>query len=169
MSPKVKPQRRRKGDPPERKREVYAVAAGALVAGVVVVAVVLWDRLFPVPPESLVEVAWTHECPCAADWIETLRASGFTVRDFEIDDLSTSRQRWRLPEDSRGCHPATYLGYFIDGDVPPDKLRRLARERPRATGLVQQAAPDDHSSQDRRPREIAPILLVGIDSSRRPW
>lgn len=145
------------------------MVVGALVAGTAALATVFWDRLFPVAPEKLVEVVWTHDCPCASRWIESLRAEGFIVRDFEMDDLSTFRRRWQMPGDAKGCHPAAYIGYFIDGDVPPDALRKLARDKPEGYGLLQAALHDDHSSQAPLPREAAPILFLDGALTLRTW
>ena len=55
----------------------------ALPVGAAAVLIVLWPKLFPVPPEQLVEVAWKHECSCATGWINSLRTEHFTVRDYE--------------------------------------------------------------------------------------
>ncbi|MDO9451850.1 MAG: hypothetical protein EPN60_09880 [Nevskiaceae bacterium] len=102
-------------------------ALAALVLG--------WSRWFPVPPERLVEVVWRHDCACASNWMKGLRAEGFVVRDFELDDLSSSRKQWQVPASIDGCHPGHYMGYFLDGHLTPAVLRRLALERPKGIGL----------------------------------
>ena len=106
------------------------------------------------------EVAWTHECHCARDWMETLRQDGFTVRDFDLLDLSSTRRHWQVPAAATGCHPGRFLGYVLDGHVPGALLRRLAKERPRAVALMQVRSADP---QDLR------FELLQQDGSRRAW
>ena len=141
-------------------RQLKLVGVAALLFGIVTGVVMSWDRLFPVAPEQLMEVAWTHECGCAHGWIESLRAEGFVVRDHEMDNLSAKRRQWQVPDSIHGCHPATYLGYILDGHVPPDTLRRLAQERPPAVALLQVRTPD--------PRDLR-FELLAQDGARTAW
>lgn len=145
-------------------RQLKLVGAAALLFGIITAVVMSWGSIFPVPAEQLVEVVWTHECSCARGWMKALRADGFEVRDHEMEDLSATRRQWQVPDAVHGCHPATYLGYVLDGHVPADTLRRLARERPAAAGLVQVDSPTgDSSSADPR------FELIDHDGTRRPW
>lgn len=117
---------------------VLAAVSFALIAAISA----LWSTLFPVPTEDLVEVAWTHECRCVDGWMDSLRANGFVVRDYELESLKARRQIWNVPDTARGCHPAVYMGYVVDGHVPPALLRRLGREHPPAIALIQSKAQD---------------------------
>ncbi len=149
-------------------RQLQLVGAAALLFGIVTAVVMSWELMFPVPPEQLVEVAWTHECRCANGWMKSLRAEGFVVRDYEVDDLEAKRRQWQVPDAVHGCHPATYMGYVLDGHIPPDTLRRLDREHPSAAGLVQVEAAD-LSGNDGRPSEDLRFELIDRDGTRRPW
>lgn len=149
-------------------RQLKLVGVVALLFGIVTAVVVSWELMFPVPPEHLVEVAWTHECRCAHDWIKSLREQKFVVRDHEIDDLSATRRQWQVPDAARGCHPARYLGYVLDGHVTAKTLRRLARERPPAFGIVQIEAPavvGNSPAASEQPQ----FELIDRDGTRRPW
>lgn len=149
-------------------RQLKAIVLAALSFGVVTALILSWELMFPVPPEQLVEVAWTHECRCARDWMKALRAEGFEVRDFELENLKATRQQWQVPDAIRGCHPATYRGYILDGHVPADTLRRLARERPAAVGLMQ-VNNLGGTSDDASPASEARFELIDRDGTRRPW
>ena len=140
----------------------------ALPVGAAAVLIVLWPKLFPVPPEQLVEVAWKHECSCATGWINSLRTEHFTVRDYELDDTSTLRAQWQVPDSIRGCHPATYLGYFLDGHISANTLHRLARERPQAIGVKQ--VDTTEPGADGLPIVIgSQLLLIGGNGAATPW
>lgn len=116
-------------------KELKIALLVAIPFGIAAALILSWSSLFPVPAEKLVEVVWRHECSCANNWMQTLRAEGFVVRDFELDDLSASRKQWHVPDSIHGCHPAYYMGYFLDGHFTAETLHRLARERPKAAGI----------------------------------
>ncbi len=164
----AKPKLSTKPEAASRVPKELKIALGiALPFGALAAVILNWQTLFPVAPEKLVEVAWTHQCNCAAGWMEALRAEGFTVRDVEIDDLALVRRNWRVPSTARGCHPARYMGYFIDGHVNAENLRRLARERPVGLGLqikdirLDAAHVGEGATQD--------MVLLDERGTPRPW
>lgn len=149
-------------------RQLRWIGAAALAFAAATAAILGWEQWFPTPPEQLVEVAWTHECRCASGWIAALRREGYTVRDFEMDELRSTRQRWQVPDAALGCHPARYLGYVLDGHVSAQTLRRLAREHPPAFGIVQIETPvaiGGTPAADAEPR----FDLIDRDGTRHPW
>lgn len=148
-------------------REVKIVLAIALPFGALAAIILSWQTLFPVPPEQLVEVAWTHECSCASSWMKSLRAEGYTVRDVELDDLTTMRRNWRVPYTASGCHPASYMGYFIDGHFSAENLRRIARERPLGVGLKLKDISIDAAHVDEGAKRV--MLLVDQHGTETPW
>jgi hypothetical protein len=149
----------------ELMTQLWRVAAIAVLAAAVAALVATWDRLFPVPPEKLLTVYWTHECRCAHSWIRSLESDGFVVRDFEIGNLRSVRERLQTPEMLRGCHVGTLLDYFVEGHVPPEALRRLADERPPGRGV---ARASDLSLSPPGVGAEAVVLFDDIGVSR-PW
>ena len=144
------------------------VPALALGFGLLPAVVLYWPKLFPMAPEKSVEVVWHHECPCATDWIESLRNDGFVVRDFEIDDFSTFRQQNNIPPGAGSCHPATFMGYFLDGHVPGSTLLRLAKVRPEASGV--RTVEVSNPVTDGRPRTVrTQDWLIAGNGSSTPW
>ena len=151
-------------------RQIKLIASISGAFGLLAAVVVNWDQLFPTPPENRVEMAWTHRCNCVKGWLKSLRSDGFVVQDFELKDLEGTRRRWNLPADFRGCHPAKYLGYAIDGHVPPTLLRRLAAERPEGVGLEQINNKADHNGQGQgSSTEETRFELVTRDGKHRAW
>lgn len=146
--------------PRSLRRPLLLIGLVALGFAAVAALLLSWDRWFPLPPEQQVEVVWTHGCPCARDWMETLRQDGFTVRDFDLLDLSSTRRHWQVPAAATGCHPGRFLGYVLDGHVPGALLRRLAKERPRAVALMQ--------VRSANPQDLR-FELLQQDGSRRAW
>ena len=85
---------------------------------------------------ATIEVVKSPYCGCCSQWVEHLRAHGFTVRVSETEDLDTVARGRGVPDALRSCHTASVEGYIIEGHVPAADIDRLLRERPRATGLA---------------------------------
>lgn len=141
-------------------RQLKLIGVAALLFGIVTAIVMNRDLMFPTPPEKVVEVVWTHECICATGWLRSLRRDGFTVRDFEMDDLRSARRQWQVPGAATGCHPGRYMGYVLDGHVPGELLLRLTQEHPQAVAVLQVRTSD--------PKDVR-FELLAQDGRRRAW
>lgn len=84
----------------------------------------------------IIDVARSPSCGCCGDWIEHMRAAGFTVNDRLIDDLTPLKAQLGVPLDLQSCHTGVVEGYAIEGHVPAEDVLRLLRERPSAIGLA---------------------------------
>ena len=85
---------------------------------------------------ATIDVVKSPYCGCCAQWVEYLRAHGFTVRVTETEDLDAVARNRGVPAALRSCHTATVEGYVIEGHVPAEDIGRLLRERPQAAGLA---------------------------------
>jgi hypothetical protein len=85
-----------------------------------------------------VAVAKSPTCGCCGAWVDHMRAAGFEVRVEDMSDeaLAALKQRLGLLPEQTSCHTAQVDGYFIEGHVPADDVRRLLAERPDARGLA---------------------------------
>ncbi len=88
----------------------------------------------PVKAEILT-VYKSPQCGCCGAWVEHVKASGLQVRVVETDRVAEKADQLRVPEKFRSCHTAEIGGYFIEGHVPAEDIRKLLRERPQALGL----------------------------------
>ncbi len=171
MSRKTKPKRALSQVSSSSKtwpRELKIALLVPIPFGIAAALTLSWPSLFPTAPERLVEVVWKHECGCANNWMKSLRAEGFVVHDFELDDTRSQRERWHVPDSIRGCHPASYLGYFLDGHISAGTLHRLAREHPQAIGVQQVdiTKPD----ADGVPKVVSSqVLLISSSGATIPW
>ncbi len=93
----------------------------------------------PVGPE--VVVYKMANCSCCKLWVEHLRKSGFSVLVHDVRDLKPIRQRVGIPARLEACHTAEVGGYFVEGHVPAEDIKRLLRERPVAKGLTTPGMP----------------------------
>jgi hypothetical protein len=93
-------------------------------------------KLFPEKASAVITVYRTADCPCAFEWMTTLRKAGLIVRSLEEENLSEMRASMQVHTQLAGCHLGVYLDYFIEGHVQPPELKRLAEKRPVAAGLA---------------------------------
>lgn len=75
-------------------------------------------------------------CGCCRLWVQHLVRAGFTVQVKNVANLNPVKQRVGVPVGMGSCHTAEVGGYFVEGHVPAQDIRRLLREHPRAKGLV---------------------------------
>ena len=75
-------------------------------------------------------------CGCCGAWVEHMRAAGFQVEVRETDDLHPIKQRVGVPLGKGSCHTAEIGGYFIEGHVPAEDVKRLLAQKLDAKGLV---------------------------------
>jgi hypothetical protein len=78
----------------------------------------------------------TPTCGCCGVWVEHLKKAGFAVQVHDIENLSPIKERLGVPFGMGSCHTAEVGGYFIEGHVPADDIKRLLSEKPAAKGLT---------------------------------
>ena len=98
-------------------------------------AVLLPERAAALPP---VEVYKSPSCGCCAAWIEHLSDAGFatSARDVDHDALDALKARLGIDDGISSCHTALVDGYFLEGHVPAEDVKRLLARRPQALGLA---------------------------------
>lgn len=75
-------------------------------------------------------------CGCCVQWMEHMRAHGFTVESVLEQDVNSRKQALKVPPRLWSCHTAVIDGYVIEGHVPAADVERLLQERPEARGLA---------------------------------
>ena len=75
-------------------------------------------------------------CGCCHLWAEAMTAEGFDVKIEDRDDLTPIKARLGVPADLHGCHTAVVAGYFLEGHVPLEAVRKLLAEKPSIVGLA---------------------------------
>jgi hypothetical protein len=83
-----------------------------------------------------VTVFKNESCGCCKLWVRHLQNAGFSVEVHDIDNLGPTKERVGIPVAMGACHTAEVGGYFVEGHVPAEDIKRLLRERPDAKGLT---------------------------------
>lgn len=109
----------------------------------------------------------TPTCGCCGDWIDHLRDAGFVVEVRDADDLTPVKQRLGVPYGKGSCHTAEIGGYFVEGHVPADDIKRLLAEAPKARGLVLPGMPIGSPGMEAPDGTVQPytVELVTRDGS----
>lgn len=105
-----------------------------------------------------------HHCDCCVRWVDYLVAYRFTVRVENVDDLGQVKKRVGIPTDKESCHTAEIEGYFIEGHVPAEDIKRLIRTKPDAKGLIVPAMPIGSPGMERG-REFQPYDVLLVDKA----
>ena len=83
-----------------------------------------------------VEVYKSPACGCCSQWVEHMQKNGFAVEIHNVRNVTPFRERFGVPESVASCHTAVVGGYAIEGHVPAADVKRLLREKPKATGIA---------------------------------
>ena len=62
--------------------------------------------------------------------------SAFDIKIVYYLNMTKFKIKSGIPKSMRSCHTAHTMGYFIEGHVPTEDIKRLIAERPNALGLA---------------------------------
>ncbi len=81
-------------------------------------------------------------CGCCGNWIKHVDAAGFKTSVHNRSNLNAIKQKYGTNPKLQSCHTAVIEGYFVEGHVPAEVIRRLLSERPDgAVGLTAPGMP----------------------------
>jgi len=121
-----------------------------------------------------VQVFKSPTCECCAKWVEHLRTHGFAVQVNDVPDLGRVKREHGVPERLASCHTALVGGYFVEGHVPAEDVKRLLEKRPRIAGLALPGMPIGSPGMEGPNPEPFDVLAVDakgrarVFSSHRP-
>lgn len=119
-------------------------------------------------PLPAVVVYKSPACGCCLAWADHMQSSGFHVEIHDMQDLSPIKAEAGVPAGMGSCHTAQVGGYFLEGHVPADDVKRLLAEKPDALGLVVPGMPLGSPGMEQGERwQGYEVLLVGRDGSVR--
>lgn len=104
-------------------------------------------------------------CPCCNSWVDYMRRNGFRVVTYDVSDLDAVKQKHNIAGDLQSCHTTEVGGYYVEGHVPADLVRRLLSERPRIAGITVPGMPVGSPGMEVGPPE--PYDILTADSAGR--
>lgn len=88
------------------------------------------------PSAEKVMVHKNAGCGCCEHWVSHMQRYGFDVTAQNVENMNSIKERVGVPPGMGSCHTAEVGGYFIEGHVPAEEVKRLLVERPKAKGLT---------------------------------
>ena len=104
-------------------------------------------------------------CPCCNKWVEYMRTNGFRVVTYDVTDLDAVKQKHSITSNLQSCHTTEVGGYYVEGHVPVDLVRKLLAERPRIAGITVPGMPVGSPGMEVGPPE--PYDILSVDSAGR--
>lgn len=128
----------------------------------------------PTPAQSALPQAVVNKsltCGCCELWVEHMQDAGFPVRVVNTEDLNPIKERVGVPYGKASCHTAEVDGYFVEGHVPAEDIKRLLAERPEGKGLVLPGMPAGSPGMERPDGRVQPYVveLVNRDGTTSPF
>ena len=120
------------------------------------------------PAGSEVMVYKRANCSCCMKWVKHLEKAGFSVQARNVHDLKLVRERVGIPEQLAACHTAEVGGYFVEGHVPAEDIKRLLRERPAAKGLAVPGMPAGSPGMEVPSGKAKPYDVLLVPSDGKP-
>lgn len=117
-------------------------------------------------PDSTTLVVYKEAtCPCCNKWVEYMQTNGFRVVAYNVTDLDAVKQKHSIAGNLQSCHTTEVGGYFVEGHVPVDLVRKLLAERPRIAGIAVPGMPIGSPGMEVGPPE--PYDILAVDSAGR--
>ena len=104
-------------------------------------------------------------CGCCGLWVDHMRAAGFVVEVRNEDNLNPIKERVGVPLGMGSCHTAEVGGYFIEGHVPAEDVKRLLTEKPVAKGLVLPGMPLGSPGMEVPDGTVQPYTVELVDQT----
>ena len=109
-------------------------------------------------------------CLCCDKWIQIAKAEGFKVDVIQAGDIAAIKRKAGVPPAKVSCHTTFAAGYFFEGHVPLDLVRKVLDTRPALAGLLSPGMPQSAPGMDDgRPHEPYEILALSRDGKLTPY
>lgn len=106
-------------------------------------------------------------CGCCGAWVEHVRAAGFEVEIRDADDLAPVKERLGIAPRMLSCHTAEVGGYFVEGHVPAEDIKRLLAEKPAIKGLALPGMPMGSPGMESPDGRVQPYVVSAVDAEGR--
>jgi len=115
---------------------------------------------------ALITVYKSPTCGCCAHWIEHLQEAGFETKVINSEDMDAIKLAQRVPNEMMSCHTGVVDGYFIEGHVPAEDIKKLLTQRPKARGLAVPGMPMGSPGMEMEGHvDVYSVYLVQADGS----
>lgn len=140
----------------------------ALLGGAALLSLALAQAAAGSESGGTLTVYRTPWCGCCHAWAEEIEKAGYEVKSTVLEDLSAIRKQAGVPAEMEGCHVAAIDGYFLEGHVPLEAIRKWQAERPDIAGLAVPGMPQGALGMGNDPAARYEVFAVPRDPSEAP-
>lgn len=83
----------------------------------------------------LAKVYKSPTCGCCLDHASYLRGEKFDVETIVENDITSIKEKYKIPYNMQSCHTTEIEGYFVEGHVPIEAINKLLTEKPDIDGI----------------------------------
>lgn len=126
----------------KNKKIIYSVSAVVLLAGLAFAAV----KYIPFNNSQSgpkITVFYSSTCSCCKEYITYLRVKGFQVEAKQTNNQISIKEEYGISSNVEGCHTSVVEGYFVEGMVPAEAIRKLLAEKPDIKGIALPGMPEN--------------------------
>ena len=110
-------------------------------------------------------------CSCCKKWVTHLRSNGLIVFDNVIEDISTIKNQYAIPNNLRSCHTAKMGNYILEGHVHFESIKKLNLNSPNISGIAVPGMPPgspgmelhNHESHSHNQKKSYKVFSFGED------
>ena len=140
-----------------------------LRASGVALAAVVAGRPAALPAPIRITVYKTPTCGCCKGWVSHMEKNGFTAVVHDLPNLDDTRKTLRVPASLQSCHTAVVGGYWIEGHVPADLIKRLLAEKPALIGLAAPGMPQGSPGMETGVKDRYDVIAVDRNGKTRVY
>ncbi|MBL4763113.1 MAG: DUF411 domain-containing protein [Gammaproteobacteria bacterium] len=112
-----------------------------------------------------IKVYKNPSCGCCGKWVEHLEAAGLVADVEAVNDVTPLKTQFGVPTTLASCHTAKIGGYFIEGHVPVEDIKRLLAEKPDIAGLAVPGMPMGSPGMEIPGRAPVAYKVFAVDRS----
>ena len=117
-----------------------------------------------VSPPLEMTVYRSPTCTCCGRWLEHMKQNGFVIKDIQTEDMDAIKHQHGVPDSLQSCHTALVSGYWVEGHVPAEDVKKLLRDKPAVAGISVPGMPVGTPGMEMGPRKD-PYAVVQLDKS----
>jgi len=106
-------------------------------------------------------------CGCCTKWIKHLEKNGFDVEAYNSKNMAAVKRQIDVKPQYQSCHTAMIDGYYIEGHVPADDIKRLLKEKPEAIGLAAPGMPMGSPGMEGHRKDSYSVLLISKEGDQK--
>ena len=119
------------------------------------------DALDPSLKGKKVTVYKSPTCGCCANYISYLRKNGLEVEVVNENDVTKTKEKYRIPADLYSCHTTIIDDYFVEGHIPLKAINKLLTEKPDILGIGMPGMPS--GSPGMPGKKLSLFLIDAVD------